>query len=168
MARMIGVKLTGDAELARKLRGMKFRKGELTKALRPAAKLVLETARAEVPVNEGLLRKSIKVKTLKGNPATLVVRPTYGETKSKRTGKKLSAGYHAHLVEFGTKLARPATETGEPRKATINGKTVWIKTTGIMPAHPFMQPAFHKTTAKQHQLVRQEMTKLVNLKARQK
>jgi len=125
MARRLHIE--GDRELLRTLKRMRLKTSEEVKAIRPAAKLIQSRARALVPVDEGLLQKSIKLKRMRGAPAAIAVLPEYRKRVSKKTGKTLSAGFHAHLVEWGTRFAA---------------------------AQPFMRPAFVQTgDAAQRQLL---------------
>lgn len=57
-------KLTGDKRLDRKFAAlpMKVEKKILRQALRPAAKLILDSARQNAPVDTGALRKSLAVR----------------------------------------------------------------------------------------------------------
>lgn len=65
------------------------------KALRAAAKPIIETAKLLAPVKTGALRKSITYK-----PNTSVRSQKSGE-RSGLIGIRKPAGSHAHLLEFG-------------------------------------------------------------------
>jgi len=61
-------------------------------ALRKAARVVLEEAKRKVPVRTGKLRDSLSIRVIKAR------RPIVKVFASRKKG-----GYHAHLVELGTK-----------------------------------------------------------------
>ena len=65
MAAVATIKLEGFAELERRLKklGPKIARRELGKAVRAAAKPVIKTARARVPIATGELRKSLGTKS---------------------------------------------------------------------------------------------------------
>lgn len=90
------------------------------KALNKAGTHIVKDARRRVPVDEGTLKKSIgkRLKKYPGGVAVLIIGPRI------KMGKW--AGQHGWLVEYGS----------GPRD-TSSGKS-----TGTMPAQPFMRPAF--------------------------
>lgn len=140
-----------------------FKKSELTKAMRPSAKVFQKQARAYAPKDSRRLARSIRIKTLKGWPAVLSVRPEYASRKSKKTGKTTSAGYHAHLVEFGTKPRK----LKKPRVVDFGGDhPVTITHTGAMPAQPFLRPAWRASRTRMARLARVNLWRLVRTKAR--
>ena len=61
------ISLSGDKKLDRALKAMgpKLTKKILRKAVRRAAKPVLTTARARVPIDEGDLKRSLKIRAMK-------------------------------------------------------------------------------------------------------
>lgn len=166
MNRVKGVKLEGDFKLIRALKRMKLKRAGVLKAMRPAAKLYQDAARDEAPEKSGQLRRSIRIKTLRGNPPTLVVRPEY-RARQNKFGTTTSAGFHAHLVEYGTKL-RPAVKgkPGASRIAPIAGGVV-ITNTGSMRANPFQKRAFDKTENPMHRQIRVGLWDVVKTTAKE-
>ena len=69
----VRIGLEGFDELAKKLRKMEIPRNEQVKAIRPAANMVRDKARALAPAKSGALKKSIKTKVLRGNPAAIAV-----------------------------------------------------------------------------------------------
>jgi len=111
-----------------------------------AAKPMVDNIRNNTPVSTkgrmlrgkwitpGGLEKSIGSVSI-GTPART------GEIGAVAVGARINSGYkgyHAHLVEFGTKGRKPG---GWYAKFKNPHKT-------IMPAHPFIEPAFERTKAK--------------------
>lgn len=96
----------------------KIQKKLVRKAMREGAKVLLEEARARVPVRTGNLKKSlgINTRTKKGNVIMYV---------SPRRGKGVKYdGFYGQYVELGHVLKR-------------KGKVI-----GHVPPHPFLRPAF--------------------------
>lgn len=98
--------VTGDKKLDRQLKRLdsKVRNRIARKAMRKAAKPVLDAAKAAVPVDTGELKKNLVIRSLKrsrGNKNKFGVRVVAKES-SKRD-------YIAHFIEFGTvnQAARP-------------------------------------------------------------
>jgi HK97 gp10 family phage protein len=167
---MVGISLDGDEKLMRKLRkvGKKygFDNKEIVKALRPSARAYQQRARQMVPRDTGALWRSIKIKKLRGSPPALSVFPKYSRKTNQRSGK-VTSGYHAHLVEFGTKQ-RPATKSGQARSVNIGGRWVRISTTGAMSPQPFLAPAYQASKTRMIRLARVNFWKMVLLKTKAK
>lgn len=136
--------LFGDKELIRSIGNLPdkvFRKG-LLKAGRFAVKPIIGTARANIPVDTGTLKKSIglKVKVYKqSGVAAFVVGPRSGfaTTDGKR---KLDPRYYAHLVERGHVIRPPA--TFKSRFGTLKAAV-----TGQVAARPFLKPAIESQSS---------------------
>lgn len=127
----------------------KFGPQVLTKTLRKAAKPLVDEAKKLVPVDKGELKKSIGVEQSKvaGNYVGVQAGPRRG----------MFAGYHAHLVEYGTgprKLDKPIT-------LKIGSKWVTITHTGSMPAHPFMRPAYDAKIGQVQEEVKKELNNIL-------
>lgn len=105
------------------------------KALNKAATHIVKDARRRVPVDTGTLKKSIgkKLKKYPSGIAVVIVGPRI------KIGKW--AGQHGWLVEHGS----------GPRE-TSSGKS-----TGTMPAQPFMRPAFDSQLAKVLATIKKEV-----------
>lgn len=128
---MSDIQITGLAELNALLQTLpeKVEGRILRQALRAGQKVILEAAKANVPVQSGELRDSLKIKTSmrKGKASATLV------AGSKRA-------YYAHMVEFGTakhfikpKKAKSLFFAGLARKV--------IDHPGAR-AKPFLRPAF--------------------------
>ncbi|MGI4717209.1 MAG: HK97-gp10 family putative phage morphogenesis protein [Janthinobacterium lividum] len=123
--------IAGGRQLAEFLQQLplKVEKNIMRAALRAGAAVIREEAKAQVPVDSGALRRSLKVST---------------STKKGRVTAKLKVGGrlapHAHLVEFGTK---PHKIKAKRQQALSFGGTVAreVDHPGAKP-HPFMRPAF--------------------------
>jgi HK97 gp10 family phage protein len=112
-------------EVVNKLEAMekKIQRKAVRTAAKSAAKVLLEEAKARVPVKTGNLKKSlgINTRTKKGNIIVYV---------SPREGKKAKYdGFYGRFVELGHILR----EKGKGR----NGKVI-----GHVPPKPFLRPAF--------------------------
>ena len=96
-------------------------------ALLKSAKPIVAQAKSNVNVKTGNLRKSIGAKKAEKRIERR------GDIKvvigARRQGKKFK-GYHAHLVELGTKFAKP---------------------------HPFLEPALRTAGRRQHQILIREV-----------
>lgn len=91
---MSDIEIKGALELERALKELpdKIARNILRAALRAGGKVILERARAEVPVQSGALRDSLRVSTsLRGGVARASVKAGSGRA------------YYAHMVEFGTR-----------------------------------------------------------------
>lgn len=176
----IAVTLEGAEELDALLRGLPIwmQREVMKPALREASKLIAKDAKARCPITsrphtvKGVkvfkrLRKSIgyKIKQYKnsGNWVSII---------GPRLGRW--AGYHAHLVEFGTgpRWRDPPEMKGHGLKrkgrARLKGFAELLGVrggyTGVMPAQPFMRPAFDENKRKAVAIVgrraRDELEKL--------
>jgi len=107
----------------------KIERNIMRAALRAGAAEFRTAAKANVPVESGALRRSIKVSTGTKNGRV---------TARLKVGGKLAP--HAHLVEYGTK---PHTITApQGGGLTVGGNVVSsVDHPGARP-HPFMRPAF--------------------------
>jgi len=126
-----GVIITGDVELAKALAEFepKVQKALTRKATRAAAKLVLESAKARVPVLTGELESSLKVRAMKKRK---------GQRRGKKFGHSVVTGegffvgdqFYGGFLELGTK----------ERYLKKSGKSV-----GRIPAgeHDFLRPALY-------------------------
>lgn len=159
------INVFGMQELLRKLQTMGLDRDDVMPSLKAAMVPVQKACQTEVPENEGLLKKSIKVVALKGEPPTVTVRPEY-RTRMGKDGAASSAGQHAHLVEFGTKAARPATKSGRGRVWHNGEQFVTIRSTGVMPANPFMQRGWQRGQGTAQRILADGLRKLVEARAR--
>ena len=154
--------LHGEKELLRALAKLDIPIKEQRKAIRPAANLIKRRAQELVPEITGALKRSIGTRVLRGEPAAIAVRPRYGRSESKKTGK-VTAGFHAHLVEYGTPPR--LIPLGKRWKTTLGGRAVYITNTGAMPAQPFMRPAFEQMAGPAQRMLIDKMWNLIKQRA---
>lgn len=103
---MTSLMLTGDKALDKKLRELptKLQKKAIRTATREAAKRVLEEAKRLVPVDEGLLEKSLVVRAAtRGARDRRLGRGVFGHTVTTREGLFQGETFYGGFVEFGTK-----------------------------------------------------------------
>lgn len=102
------IKITGVNKLLRKLKGYpkKVVNQFIRSTMRKSCDIVIKTAKINVPVDTGLLKKSIGRKVLKKRSAAMGIvgaRLEFGK-KSRETKKKPFK--YLHLVETGTKHSK--------------------------------------------------------------
>lgn len=128
---MSDFQLTGLAELNEILQTLpaKIEANVLRGAMRAGQKVILEAAKANVPVKSGALRDSLKIKT---------------STRKGKASATLVAGdkraFYAHMVEFGT-----AAHMIKPKKAKslfFAGLARQVIDHPGAGQQPFMRPAF--------------------------
>lgn len=126
--------IRGGRELSAFLSSLpaKLGKNIMRSALRAGAAVIRDEAKANVPVDQGLLKKSVRVSTSgKGGSLKATV---------KAGGRKAP---HAHLVEYGTRAHKI-----EPKNAealSISGTPFRsVEHPGARP-QPFMRPALDAT-----------------------
>lgn len=99
MTLKLTAKLEGMEELQKVLKKFpkKLAERDLSGSLRKGANMLRDTAQDKVPVDQGDLRESIKVKKVKSPPGVhrMVVAP------------QKPSGWYAHMVEFGKANAAP-------------------------------------------------------------
>jgi HK97 gp10 family phage protein len=122
VAPALKVSLFGDREIAQKFKTLptKVANKVLRQALRPAAKIVLEQAKKEVPVVTGALKKSLKVRAGKRRKGSVkvLVQTAEGFFKGKT--------YYGGFVHFGHRIG--SRRLGDSRK--------------LVPPNPFVSRAF--------------------------
>jgi len=110
-----------------------MQKGAIRNALKDAGSPVVSDAKANVPIDSGHLRDSIKIsQSLKKSQR----RGRYD--RSSVTVYVGSSSPLAHLIEFGTTQR----VLKEPRIVTIGGRTVRITHTGQVSPRPFLRQAW--------------------------
>jgi HK97 gp10 family phage protein len=154
---MAGVKLSieGLSEVTQEIAKLKnIPKREMMRELRRVASPLVREARSNLRANgsvkSGRLSRSIKVVEDKAT-AGVYVSPTY------RGGKNSSAAY-AHLVEEGTRTER---RLKRPVISNLSGSWRLIKSTGKMPAKPFMKPALETKGAEVVRRAQEALAKLL-------
>lgn len=128
---MAELSIQGLADLHAALQQLpaKLEKNILRGALRAGAKVMADSAKANVPKKSGALRKSIRVSA---------------SSKRGRVSATVKAGdktaYYAHMVEFGT-AAHRITPKNAKALGTPGGPRESVQHPGAKPK-PFMRPAF--------------------------
>lgn len=136
---MITGKIEGLADVQQYLEAKKAKveAQAIGKIVKEAAKPIIASARARVPVDSGLLRKQIGFISANDSkyPTTALIGVNYRFMGAKRG----NSAYYAHIVEYGGKTIRRA-------------------------PHPFMRPAFelNKTRASKH--IKAAVLKLLDIK----
>lgn len=138
------VEISGLKELDKLLKEFtpKLEANILRGALRAGAKVLLDKARENVPVDNGDLKNSLKLKT-RNKRGALSATVTAGDKKA----------YYAHMIEFGTgsyysgsgtRSKRSAYEIKPKKSRSLFFAGIFRETIthpGIRP-QPFMRPAF--------------------------
>lgn len=146
--------IRGLDELGRKIDEL-IRKADgpmMTAAMMTAGEVVAEEMRAQVPVDDGGLKRSIIV--------------TVGKERRRmkhlvKIGPRYPQGAHAHLVEFGTR-ARQTRPRGKKALAWEGGEHPVSSTgSGAMPAKPFMRPAADASRERVRRVFYDELKKVV-------
>ena len=103
MAKGFDISIVGDKKLIRKFKTLeaKTQKKFVRKALRAAGKPVLAAAKQKVPVREGKLKKSLKLRAIKRSRTGVGVLIKTGnrEELGIKPGEK---GFYPFSVEYGT------------------------------------------------------------------
>lgn len=136
---MIHAKLEGVNGVITALESMKGRATNeaIGRIVRNAAKPIVASARARVPVDSGLLRNQIGFITANDSrfPTTTLIGVNYRFQGAKRG----NSAYYAHIVEYGGKTIRRA-------------------------PHPFMRPAFQMNEARVRKQIMGMISKLLDIK----
>lgn len=144
MAKMVDISLLGDKALQRKLQRLPYamQKKIVRPSLREAARPMLATAKAIVPVETGRLKKSLKLRAMKVHR-----RDQFGVVVF--TGKREELGipaddksYYPMSVEYGHGGPHPA------------------------PAHPFLRPAFDANKEGAKAIIAREIGQRITTEAR--
>ncbi len=133
MAKLLNI--TGGEALAKALRELpvKIEKNILRSAMRAGARVIANEAKGNVPVEDGDLKRSIRVST----------NTRKGEVTAKAVagGKKV---YYAHFVEFGTVGHIISAKSGSVLRFTTRDGKYHERTSVNHPgarAKPFLRPA---------------------------
>lgn len=129
------IKIEGLDEVLKNLSRMVVNEEIENKALNKAGKIVQEAVKEEAPVDQGTLKKNIRLR-----------RPRDGEVYVHS-----SRAYHAHLVEFGRSVGSTITK---------NGKRV---TWGPTNPNPFFSRGFEKSKNEAKQAMVSELQKGLGL-----
>jgi HK97 gp10 family phage protein len=149
MAELMTLKVEGFKELEKKLLAMgpKLARNGLRAAVGAGARVIRDEARSRVPVDTGVLRRSIYVKQIRELSSNSQQTFFVGVRSGKKYRRKGQDAYYWRWVEFGHRIvARFAGEytdyklKGLGRLTGISKRRKQSKTT--VPAQPFMRPAF--------------------------
>jgi HK97 gp10 family phage protein len=129
----VSARIEGIEDVARVLRKIPraFSDKILLSANRSSARILVKKEKELAPKGR-TLRLVNSIGTEKVSKIGVAVGPKRRAGRFSRSKDKLVGafkGHHAHLVEFGTR-----------RRKTKSGRN-----TGIMPAHPFVRPAFKQS-----------------------
>lgn len=183
MSFQIQAKLEGLPELLKSLDGLKpaLKNRILRNALKKGSAIILKAARAKVPVDTGILKKSlgVKDKTYPSGVVVVLVGPRSEFTKNKKGAQKRAwkrtgaqevgkaAGrkpmFYGHLVEFGSR----AHKTGAGSKLARKGSGKQDQQSGAShpgsKAQPFLRPALdenkQKIIAEMARVIKAELAK---------
>ncbi len=130
MGKFIDISLMGDRKLQRKLKRLPIvvQRKIVRHALREAARPVLATAKALVPVDTGRLKKSLKIRS---------------------AGKRGQAGI---VVRTGTRA-----ELGIPEDAKYFYPAALEFGHGNVPAYPFLRPALDQNRPRALKIIAREL-----------
>ena len=152
--------VTGLDNLVKKLQRLdkKVETKALKQSVRSAAKPVQAAAKSRVPVDSGVVKRSIgtKVKKYKGG-ASAIIGPRKGFKSKKHSEEEIKTATRvATMLEYGT----------PPHKIdiTVDGKEVTLNHPGAA-AKPFMRPAFEQNKAKAKSIMAEELMKVINSEA---
>lgn len=143
------VKFKGGRELSAFLDSLpdKLAKGALRSAMRAGAKVILDEARAQVPVDQGALRDSLKVSTRAGKNGVV-------------TATVKTRMFYARFVEFGTAAHEIA-----PKKAKSLFLAGLFRELVDHPgarAKPFMRPALDGKASEAVRAAGEQLKKRLN------
>lgn len=105
--------------------GEKIKTEVAIKGLRAGCAVIATEAKRLVPVETGLMRKSIRTRIIKSRKKNTQTGKVYvsRSVKGQRNGKDYKPGYIAHSVEYGHRIV-------------VNGQAM-----GQAKPHPFLRPA---------------------------
>ena len=118
-------------------------------SVRKGANLVKKDAKQNVPVDTGLMKSKIKVKSAKkSSNLGYFVMIVHVDSKAH------------HLIELGTEDREP-TKKGK-LKFEINGQTVYVKKVKGVKANPFLGKAYTESKDKVMETFKNELNKQIN------
>ena len=126
MADGFDISLLGDKALSRKLAKLPaaVQRKVLRPALRKGGKVILEAVRRNIPVDEGKLRKTLKLRALKAKRGRIGVEVRTG-TREELDIPAGAEGYYPAHVELGTRnrsatpYLRPAMDDKESQVVSL-------------------------------------------------
>lgn len=125
--------IEGADQLRKKLLALEPRiaKKVVRQAVRPAAKLIQDAAKANVAVDTGKLKRSLKVRSLKRSRNRIGVQVSTNSTDNLFKGNTFYGGF----LEYGHRLGK---RTNAQKRKGYKGPD----SRKMVPAKPFMKPAF--------------------------
>lgn len=139
--------IEGATKLRKKLfaLGPRIAKKVLRESIRPAAKLIQADAKSNVAVDTGALRKSIKVRALKRSRSRVGMTVTTNSTDNMFKGKTFYGGF----LEYGHRHGKRTNEIKRAQKK----KAPAADLRPLVPARPFMKPAFDSNRDRAGQMI---------------
>ncbi len=138
---MTSVTIGGFDRLERALIQLPIRnsKNVLRRSIRAGIKVVLDQAKLNVPVESGLLRKSLGIRFKRGRPGQVFVQMGPRKNRDKKKDP-----WYAHLVEFGTRphSLRKRDKLANFRTGRRSRQTQGSKMHPGARSKPFLRPAF--------------------------
>ncbi|MEN7549316.1 HK97-gp10 family putative phage morphogenesis protein [Rapidithrix thailandica] len=150
----MGVKLKNWEQAKRMLKDMDNRmtKKVIEGTMRKAAKPLVRSAKSKAPKGDtGNLRKSIGTFVSKSSERKKNLKAGIWAGPRTRGSHK---GFHAHLIEFGTKKRKPT--KGEYLVFEVDGVLVFAKEVAPVKPQPFMQPAYQESKGQMEQVMFKE------------
>jgi len=146
----MNVSLSGFKQLERKLNELpkRIRRKVLSQSLRAGAKIIQAEAKARVPKDTGELRRSIKVRVGKvknrGDVKIIVITGAGDFKGDQYYGAFVEYGYRRGKRSAGVASLQKAKSSTKDsgKKAAIQAKLDKADDRQMVPARPFMRPAF--------------------------
>lgn len=139
---------------------------DINKVLMDAAQPLIADMKSRAPKDTGRLANSITVWSAKRRPYRVYVGPSY---------KLWAGGRIAHIIEYGTveRFMKKGLRAGGITQSTMEpfkGKPEWVpykgKSTGVVPARPFIRPAVEATQTQVIERLRNNMLVVIANKAK--
>ena len=134
-SKTIGFDLKGFGKVSKKFNKLPaaIQKKHLNKSLRAGANVIKNAARSLVAVDEGKLKKSLKVRALKRSAKQFGVMVQTGTAAELGIPETKNRGYYPFTLEYGTKTQRarpymrPALHNNDERARKVIGQDLWVR-----------------------------------------
>jgi len=153
---VFGYKVDGDKELIKVMRSLSkdFQQQALVAAVSEGAKIIEAEAKARAPVATGGLRDNIIHEVLLKKPKNVEV----GVSWRVAGGSSRNAAFYGVMVEKGTKPRANKTWRKKPLAKP--------KSTGTMPAQPFLGPAWDAKKDAPQRKIKNELSDMIRKKVK--
>lgn len=134
-----------------------FQRKVIEDIFRAAAKPLIQKARQKAPDDEGDLVKSLGTFTSRSQDRGIAIKGAIWAGPRTRGGFK---GFHAHLIEFGTKERKPKGEAFaifEYKGSIVYG----AKRAKALSPKPFMQPAYNEAKSEMERIIKEDSAKIL-------